>query len=142
MTDDRGSAGDPASRIVLHSDSGVPPWRQVRDQLIALVEQGHLPVGARLPTIRQLATDLDVAPGTVARAYKELESDGLLQTARRHGTVVAAAPRARSDPLRVAAETFVDTARSLGVDSRTATAAVQRAFDLGQAAGRPRGSAR
>jgi GntR family transcriptional regulator len=129
MPEQERPVADAASWMVLDPRSGVPPWRQVRDQLIALVEHGRLPVGARLPTIRQLSADLGVAPGTVARAYKELEADGLLQTARRHGTVVAAAPPGRDDPLRVAAEVFADRARSLGVDGRTALAAVQRAFD-------------
>lgn len=116
-------------RIVVETGSGVPPWRQVRDQILSLVERGQLAIGAHLPAIRQLATDLGVAPGTVARAYKELESEGILQTARRHGTVVAAAPSGPADPLRVAAETFAETARALGVDDRTATAAIQRALD-------------
>jgi GntR family transcriptional regulator len=138
MPDHGRPAADTASLIVLDLDSGIPPWRQVRDQLIALVEHGRLPVGARLPAIRQLATDLGVAAGTVARAYKELEAEGLLRTARRHGTVVAAAPSGRADPLRVAAEAFVDTVLPLGVDARTATAAVQRAFDLSESGGRPR----
>ncbi len=115
--------------IQVEPGSGVPPWRQVRDQLLGLVERGDLPVGARLPAIRALATDLGVAPGTVARAYRELEAEGILETARRHGTVVAATPAGRADPLRIAAEEFVDRAASLGVDARTAALAVQRAFD-------------
>ncbi|HZC25439.1 MAG TPA: GntR family transcriptional regulator [Actinopolymorphaceae bacterium] len=116
-------------RITVEAGSGVPPWRQVRDQILGLVERGQLAIGAHLPAIRQLAADLGVAPGTVARAYKELESEGILHTARRHGTVVAAAPSAPADPLRVAAERFAETARALGADDRTATAAVQRAYD-------------
>lgn len=121
-----------APRIVVDTDNGVPPWRQVRDQIIALVEHGRLPIGARLPTIRQLAGDLGLAPGTVARAYKELEADGILRTARRHGTVVAAAPKGASDPLRKAAQEYVDTALSLGVDAREATAMVQRLYELSE----------
>ncbi|MGH3488708.1 MAG: GntR family transcriptional regulator [Actinopolymorphaceae bacterium] len=118
------------ARIAVDSASRVPPWRQVRDQILAQIDTGHLSVGTRLPPIRQLAADLGVAPGTVARAYKELEAEGVLQTARRHGTVVAAAPPGRDDPLRAAAETYASTARALGVDVRTALATVQWAFDL------------
>lgn len=50
------------------------------------------PAGARLPPVRQLAIDLGVATGTVARAYQELESDGYLQTRRGGGTWVAPQP--------------------------------------------------
>ncbi|WP_020573926.1 GntR family transcriptional regulator [Actinopolymorpha alba] len=124
-----------ASRIVVDVGSGVPPWRQVRDQIIGLVERGQLPIGAKLPAIRQLAGDLGLAPGTVARAYKELEADGILETARRHGTVVAAAPAGAADPLRTAAEEYVRTARDLGVDVRTATAMVQRIYDRPETSG-------
>lgn len=120
----------PAPRIVVDTGNGVPPWRQVRDQIVQLVEVGQLALGTRLPTIRQLASDLGLAPGTVARAYKELEADGVLQTARRHGTVIAAAPSNKADPLRAAAEQYVQTAKSLGVDERTATSMVQRLYDL------------
>ncbi|MEQ7007808.1 GntR family transcriptional regulator [Actinopolymorpha sp. B17G11] len=118
------------ARIAVDSASRTPPWRQVRDQILAQIDEGHLAVGTRLPPIRQLAADLGVAPGTVARAYKELEAEGVLHTARRHGTVVAAALPGRDDPLRTAAETYAATARELGVDVRTALATVQLAFDL------------
>ncbi|MBM7787625.1 GntR family transcriptional regulator [Tenggerimyces flavus] len=120
----------PALKIVVDTRNGVPPWRQVRDQIAHLVEVGQLALGTRLPTIRQLASDLGLAPGTVARAYKELEADGVLHTARRHGTVIAAAPSDGADPLRAAAEQYVQTAKSLGVDERTATSLVQRLYDL------------
>jgi GntR family transcriptional regulator len=118
------------ARIAVDSASRIPPWRQVRDQILGQIDAGHLAVGTRLPPIRQLAADLGVAPGTVARAYKELEAEGVLHTARRHGTVVAAAPPGRDDPLRTAAEAYATTARALGVDVRTALATVQWAFDL------------
>jgi len=116
--------------IAIDSASRVPPWRQVRDQILSQIDRGELAVGARLPPIRQLAMDLGVAPGTVARAYKELETDGVLRTARRHGTVVAMAPPGRKDPLRTAAEEYVATVRSLGVDLRTALATVEWAYDM------------
>ena len=62
--------------------------------MTALVLAGALRPGARLPSIRQLADDLGLAGGTVARAYRELEADGIVATRGRHGTVVAGAPRA------------------------------------------------
>ena len=53
--------------------SAVPPYEQLREQVTALVLAGALTPGDRLPSIRQLANDLGLAGGTVARAYRELE---------------------------------------------------------------------
>lgn len=115
-------------RLVVDLDSGIAPWRQVRDQLVQLIDSGVLPVGTRLPAIRQLATDLGLAPGTVARAYRELETDGVLHTARRRGTVVASTPPF-PNPLRTLTETYAARARALGADLDTAVAAVRAAYD-------------
>lgn len=115
-------------RLVVDLDSGVAPWRQVRDQLVQFIAGGMLPVGTRLPAIRQLATDLGLAAGTVARAYRELEADGVLHTARRRGTVVARAP-AEPNPLQALADTYATRARTLGADLDGALAAVRRAYD-------------
>jgi DNA-binding transcriptional regulator YhcF (GntR family) len=90
-----------------------------------------LPVGSRLPTIRQLAADLGLAAGTVARAYRELETGGVLRTGRRQGTVVAALPSHAPDPLSAAAAEFVAIARSLGASEGEALNAV-RAHYLGE----------
>lgn len=75
-----------------------PPFEQVRAQLAGLIARGTLAEGDRLPTVRGLAADLGLAVNTVARAYKELEAEGLVTTRSRAGTVVAAA----SQPLDVA----------------------------------------
>lgn len=115
-------------RIAVDPDSGVAPWRQVRDQLLHLIRVGALPVGARLPTIRQLAGDLGLAAGTVARVYRELETAGVLRTARRQGTVVAGVPAAHGDELARAAAEFAARAAELGADPHTATAAVFAAW--------------
>lgn len=119
-----------AARLVVDPDSGVAPWRQVRDQLLHLVRTGALPVGSRLPTIRQLAGDLGLAAGTVARVYRELETAGVLHTARRQGTVVAAVPSVTEpEPaLAEAAARYAARAAELGVDPHTAAAAVHAAW--------------
>lgn len=120
-----------APRITVDPGSGVAPWRQVRDQLLHLVRSGVLPVGARLPTIRQLAGDLGLAAGTVARVYRELETDGVLRTARRQGTVVAGVPAAQASPadaLTLAAAEYAARAAELGADPHTAAAAVFAAW--------------
>jgi len=78
--------------IRLDPSDPTPPYEQLRRQIATAIVSGVLPVGARLPTIRQLAGDLGVANGTVMRAYSELETLGLVKTARSAGTVVAASP--------------------------------------------------
>ncbi|OLF18586.1 GntR family transcriptional regulator [Actinophytocola xanthii] len=119
-----------APRITVDPDSGLAAWRQVHDQLRWLVGAGRLPVGARLPTVRQLARDLGLAPGTVARAYRELESVGVLRTAGRNGTEVAAAPPGpRLQPLGSAAAAYAAAARAAGADLQHAIAAVVAAFE-------------
>lgn len=95
--------------------SGVPPYEQVRLQVMAHVSAGRLRAGDRLPTIRALATDLGVAAGTVARAYRELEAAGVVTTRRRTGTVVAAGAVGADHGLHRAAATFVATARAAGL---------------------------
>jgi DNA-binding transcriptional regulator YhcF (GntR family) len=116
-------------RLVVDVSSGVAPWRQIRDQLTALIAGGLLPVGARLPTIRQLAMDLGLAAGTVARAYRELEADGVLHTARRRGTVVGASPAdPPADQVTALTEEYVARVRALGADRDTVLAAVRTAL--------------
>lgn len=117
-----------APRVVVDPDSGVAPWRQVRDQLLHLVRTGSLPVGSRLPTIRQLAGDLGLAAGTIARVYRELEAAGVLHTARRQGTVVASVPAVQNTALAEAAAWYAARAVELGVDPNTAAAAVHAAW--------------
>jgi len=117
-----------APHITVDPDSGIAPWRQVRDQLLHLVRAGALPVGARLPTIRQLAGDLGLAAGTIARVYRELETAGVLRTARRQGTVVAAAPATYDAALAEAAAAYAARAAELGADPHTAAAAVHAAW--------------
>ena len=72
--------------------SPTPPYEQIRLQVSALIAAGGLTAGTRLPAVRTLAADLGLAAGTVARAYKELEQSGLIETRRRNGTVVVGPP--------------------------------------------------
>lgn len=81
--------------ITVDPDSPVPPYEQVRVQLAELIGDGRLPVGSRLPTVRQLAADLRLAANTVARAYRELEGAGLLET---RGATAPSSPPAATTP--------------------------------------------
>jgi GntR family transcriptional regulator len=113
--------------------SSVPPYEQLRVQVAAAIQGGGLGAGHQLPPIRQLASDLDLAPGTVARAYRELEAAGLVVSRGRRGTRVADTPPApsadeRETRLGQAAEEFVLRAAGLGVGREEAAAAVDHAF--------------
>lgn len=93
-------------------DSTTPHYEQLRAQIAALVAAGDLTDGQRLPTVRALANDLGIAPGTVARTYRDLEAAGLVTTRRRVGTLVTAPPATLSRAaVTEAAARFVQLAR-------------------------------
>lgn len=109
--------------MIVHLDaaSPLPPYAQLRIQIAASIRSGRLPDGHQLPPIRQLASDLDLAPGTVARAYRELEADGLVVSHGRRGTRVAAAAYAApasgtvDERLAAAVDHLADIAAELGI---------------------------
>jgi GntR family transcriptional regulator len=108
-----------------------PVYEQIRGQVVDMVVAGTLPAGTRLPTIRQLATDLGLAKGTVAKAYETLLRDGIVRSAGRNGTVVAddqlPAPADRDAQLEEAARSYAVRVRQLGVDTEQAVEAFERA---------------
>ena len=113
-------------------DSPMPPYEQIRGQVATMIATGVLPKGHRLPTIRQLAADLGLAGGTVARAYRELEQAGLIVSRGRHGTSVAAgnatSRRDRERAVIQAASAFATQAAQAGVDPRAALDRALEAF--------------
>jgi DNA-binding transcriptional regulator YhcF (GntR family) len=96
-------------------------------QVIDSVRSGRLAPGARLPTVRALAGQLGLAVNTVARAYRELETAGIVETRGRSGTFVA-----RTDPtdaaMAAAARACADAARALGVNRSDALRYLDAAF--------------
>jgi DNA-binding transcriptional regulator YhcF (GntR family) len=116
-------------RIRIDPISAVPPYEQVRGQLAERIGDGRLPVGTRLPPVRQLATELGLAVNTVARAYRELEGAGLVETRGRHGTVVAPGRDDALDRLHRAAAGYAAEAARLGVPADRALALVRAALD-------------
>lgn len=108
--------------------SPVPPFEQIRLQILGLISLGELKAETRMPTVRKLAADLAVAPNTVARAYRELELNGLIETRGRHGTFVSA----HDDPIphqaQKAAEEYAHQIRSLGLRNRDAIAYLNAAL--------------
>jgi GntR family transcriptional regulator len=110
----------------------LPVYEQVREQIKRMVAAGTLRAGTRLPTIRQLAADLGLAKGTIARAYELLETDAVIQSNGRKGTVVlemtTASKQDQTAGLDAAAESLVVIARQLGTDEASAVAALRRAW--------------
>ena len=73
----------------LDSQSGVPVYRQIIDQVLGGIAAGTLTAGHQLPTVRQVAVDLSINPNTVVRAYRELEIRGVLETQQGTGTFIS-----------------------------------------------------
>lgn len=118
--------------MILEIDASgpVPPYEQIRAQIARLAESGALPVGTRLPTIRQLAGDLGLAPGTVARAYRELEATGVVTSRVRHGTTIAAqrklSRRETNERLTAAARAYAQVVAALDTTRDAAVAEFDR----------------
>ena len=117
-----------SAQITVDLDSAHPPYEQIRAQVASLISLGELAAGSKLPTVRALATDLGVAAGTVARAYKELEAEGLISSRRRAGTVVNQLPGQQplDEDLIRAVDRVWELAAELGVDAATIKALVER----------------
>lgn len=94
---------------------GASPAEQIRSQIRGLIATDRLASGERLPSVRQLAKDLGIAPGTVAKAYRSLEHEGLLQTRVGGGTRVS--PTASTTPRIVIdhAHTLAQASTAAGV---------------------------
>ncbi|WP_420822010.1 GntR family transcriptional regulator [Streptomyces avicenniae] len=115
-------------KLTIDPASPVAPYEQLRARIAALASSGDLPVGHRLPTVRGLADDLGLAANTVAKAYRALEGDGVVETRGRHGTFVAAAGDAAARQAAAAAQAYAQHVRRLGLDREEAQAAVRDAL--------------
>jgi DNA-binding transcriptional regulator YhcF (GntR family) len=104
-------------------DGHGPPSEQLRDGIQRQIERGALLPGDRLPPVRACAEDLELAPNTVARAYRALEDGGWLVGRGRAGTFVAEhlalVPEA-DDALARAADVYLRRAAQLGFDAADA----------------------
>ncbi len=116
--------------VEVDTSSPVPPYEQIRDQVTTMAVTGVLAVGTRLPAIRQLAADLGLANGTVARAYRELETAGVIESRGRHGTFVRGHRLPAADPgqLQERARAFAVAVQQLGADHGEAVSAVRLAL--------------
>jgi DNA-binding transcriptional regulator YhcF (GntR family) len=115
--------------ISIDSRSATPPYEQLRLQFMDEVQSGTLAAGTRIPTVRKLAEDLGIAPNTVARAYRELEADGFIETRGRNGSFVSAQGDAAEKQAQEAARAFADRIQKLGIPRPLALTYVTAALD-------------
>lgn len=120
-------------RISIDPADPTPPYEQLRRQLTGLITSGALTANQRLPTVRQLAADLGLAAGTVARGYAELEKAGLVISRRGAGTRVAAfTPVAQKHTHQRALDTLaldvVGRAQALGATPEALHTAINKAW--------------
>jgi DNA-binding transcriptional regulator YhcF (GntR family) len=109
-------------RVAISHESAVPPYEQLRLAVIEQVRTGDLIAGTKIPTVRALASTIGLAPNTVARAYRELEHEGVLETRGRQGSFIASTGDPTRDQAGRAANEYVAAIRRLGL---TNTDAVQ-----------------
>ena len=116
--------------IALDPESSDPPYEQLRSQITAMVLNRELRPGDRLPAIRQLAGDLSLASGTVARAYRELETDGVVRARGARGTTVVGPPTTSTSHVGLidAAATYATAATTAGAGLDEAITALRVAF--------------
>jgi len=122
-------------QVRISDRDGVPVYVQLVSQIKYLVSSGRLTPGEQLPPVRKLAEQLVVNPNTVARAYRELESEGVVTCRRGAGVFVAdgVSPLARREQNRILAErvdVLVTEARQMKVDLETLVAIVRRRYEL------------
>ena len=114
--------------VTIDPRSATPPFEQLRVQVRDAVATGALAAGAKLPTVRALAQELGLAVNTVARAYRELEADGVIETRGRNGTFVAQHGDPTERQAQDAARQFAERIRRLGLADDAALALVQAAL--------------
>lgn len=112
----------------LDGASTVPPFEQLRVQVIDAVKAGEISPGEKLPTVRGLASLLGIAPGTVARCYRQLEGDGVIETRGRSGSFVAPSGDATHRQAQVAAAAYAERIGELRLDPDVALELVRAAL--------------
>jgi GntR family transcriptional regulator len=106
--------------LTIQLDSPVPISDQIRLGLRRAIASGAVKPGDPLPTVRQLAADLDVNMNTVARAYRELEAEGLVSSVRGRGTVVTSTRETSRQPDVKVRERIILEIRNLLANARLA----------------------
>lgn len=120
-----------AFNLILSNSSGVPYYRQIVNHVIYGIANGILKPGERLPTVRQLAVDLEVNLNTIAKAYGELELRGIVNTQQGTGTFVSEGapeldPKEKKKGIERLCGNFLDEIAGMGVNTSEAISAIQR----------------
>lgn len=110
-----------------------PIWRQIEESVQHLVARGALPAGAPVPSVRDLARELQINPATVSKAYQRLTDAGVLSVRRGEGTFVADTPPPSSDSrrngrLQEEAVRYASLAVTLGASREEALATFETAW--------------
>jgi GntR family transcriptional regulator len=114
---------EPPIIFELNPTSGVPIYRQIVDQVLAMVVGGTLKTGDLLPSVRQVARDAEVNPMTVSKAYSRLETEGIVRRVRGQGMEVLPPSQngtldERKDQFRSTIEPAIHRARQLGLNHK------------------------
>ena len=123
-------------KLTIDPDSSVPIYVQIEDTIHSLIAAGQLRPGEQLPTIRELAANIRVNLNTVARAYFELDREGVISTQRGKGTFVTGVPdkeqieRKRQRLLHSIIGTALEEARNLGYSSAEIKKAYQEELKI------------
>jgi len=125
------------SILAIQTSSLTPVYLQIMDRIRSAVRQGALKPGATLPSVRQLASDLEINPNTVSKAYMLLEREGIIRTVRRRGSFVAECAGARiresaSERLDQTLDRLLEEAARLGLDRREILEALRRKIGAGE----------
>lgn len=117
-------------RLTIDPHAATPPYEQLRSHILQAVRAGDLVPGRKLPTVRALADDLGLAVNTVARAYRELEQDGVIETRGRRGSFIATAGDPAAQQAQKAATAYAERTRELAIDPAEALAIVKAALGI------------
>ena len=120
----------------LRTDSGVPPYLQIAQQIRQAVRLGVLEVGDRLPTVKDVVAELAINPNTVQKAYRELEHEGLVEGRQGVGTFVARRPEGPPPGIQArlarGLHKWVASARAEGMDDDAMESLLRDTLRAGQ----------
>ena len=108
--------------LTINQKSQIPIFRQITEEIKTLIASGDLSPGEQLPSIRELAVTLNINPNTIAKAYKELESEGLLITRKGIGVFVKDSLKSeltenlKKKILKKKIRELISTAKKLGME--------------------------
>lgn len=101
-------------------------YEQIKKQILRFIELGVLKSNDKLPSVRMLASDLGINPNTVARAYNELEAEGIIYTINKKGVFVS--NREKNDYLLDQAKVAIDTFKNDGISKKDLLKIIEKVY--------------